>query len=162
MKGKGLGICLCSGQNLFPYNSINKTKIAESLTWQRISFTPEVDGGQKHTVFCQGKCTFSFVFIVLIKTNQTLSDQKLHIVNLVFVSLQLWPVKLGFSSPYEGMLVCTLPVFRVHVWLVGFFFLWYYCMTKILLGFKYAFEQSRLHVLVQLSPQTACSAADLF
>uniref|UniRef100_A0A672V2U7 Myosin IXB n=1 Tax=Strigops habroptila TaxID=2489341 RepID=A0A672V2U7_STRHB len=23
----------------------------------------------------------------------------------------LWPVKLGFSSPYEGMLVCTLPVF---------------------------------------------------
>uniref|UniRef100_A0A8C3K260 Myosin IXB n=1 Tax=Calidris pygmaea TaxID=425635 RepID=A0A8C3K260_9CHAR len=26
----------------------------------------------------------------------------------------LWPLKLGFSSPYEGMRVCTLPVLRVY------------------------------------------------
>lgn len=37
-----------------------------------------IPGGQIHLLF---------VFVVLINTNQTMSDQRLHIVNLVSISL---------------------------------------------------------------------------
>lgn len=69
MKVQGWGSAFAVLKNLFPCNSV-RTGIAESGRWRNMQ-----------------NYACSFVFVVLIETNRTLSAQKLHIVNLVFVSL---------------------------------------------------------------------------